>query len=271
MNPRIRLGGYREYAPPPDLRAHVDGVWSYARPFDAAPIPGEGHRVIPDAALSVTFSSRRDSAGRVLDARLVIIGPATTPRFFSPSAGLDAAGLRLHPEWARDLLGVDPTEHNDAVETVSAACPRMFPRAFDRLARTKSAEEAIGVLLEELRLVIASARISRESELAHVGREWLSSRAEATLSLDELSNHAGVSERHLRRAFRTVTGVSPKQLHRMRRVARVVLSADRADRPEWAQFAVANGFYDQSHMIQEFRDLTGCSPVQLHAERRMQR
>src|SRR3982750_2363849 len=147
MNPRIRLGGYREYAPPADLREYVDGVWSYARSFDAEPIPGEGHRVIPDAALSVTFSSRRDSAGRVLDARLVIIGPATTPRFFLPDAGLDAAGLRLHPEWARDLLGVDPQELKDVVETVNAASPRTFPHALDRLVRTRSAAEAIGVLL----------------------------------------------------------------------------------------------------------------------------
>jgi len=68
-----------------------------------------------------------------------------------------------------------------------------------------------------------------------------------------------------------VTGVSPKQLHRMHRVARVMIAADRADHPDWAQFAVANGFYDQSHMIQEFRDLTRCSPAQLHAERSMQR
>src|SRR4029078_9019305 len=142
--------------------------------------------------------------GRVLDGRRVFTRPATTPRFFSPAAGLDAAGLRLHPEWARDLLGVDPREQCDAVETVNAACPGTLPHAFDRLARTQSATEAITVLLEELRSVIASARLSRESELAHVSRAWVSSRAGSTLSLDEVSNHAGVSERHLRRTVKTV-------------------------------------------------------------------
>jgi len=264
--PGVQLGGYREYAPPADLRSFVDGVWSYARPFGADPIPGEGHRVIPDAALSLTFSSRRELSGRVLDARLVIIGPATRPRFFSPDAGLDAAGLRLHPEWARDLLGLDPRELCDVV----VACPRALPRAFDSLARTKSSAEAIAVLLDAFRHLIGSARISRESELAHVVRAWVTSRSAATLSLEELSNDAGLSERHLRRTAKAVIGVSPKQLHRMRRVARVTVAADRTPQPDWARFAVANGFYDQSHMIQEFRELAGCSPAQIHAERQRQ-
>jgi AraC-like DNA-binding protein len=270
MQPRIRLGRYLEYAPPPDLEAFVDGVWSYARPFDAAAIPGRGHRVIPDAALSLTFSSRRDAAGRVLDARLVIIGPATTPRFFSPQEGLDAAGIRLHPEWARDLLGIDPREQADAVETVSVACPRKLPHAFDRLARTESGAGAIEVLLDELRQLISSARIARETKLAHAARAWVFSRDGATMSLERVSSYAGVSVRHLRRAVKTVIGVSPKQLHRMRRVVRVMLAADGAQQPDWARFAIENGFYDQSHMIQEFRDLTGCSPAQLRAERRAQ-
>ena len=264
QGPRTRLGGYREYAPPPDLHSYVDGVWSYARRFDAAPIPGEGHRVIPDAALSLTFSSRRDAAGRVLDARLVIIGPATRPRFFSPQAGLDAAGVRLHPEWARDIFGIDPRELSDIVEKVA------MPRLFDRLARTESSVEVIAVLLDELRQRVAASRVSRESRLAHAARAWVSSRASTTLSLDEVSSDAGVSERHLRRAVKSVIGVSPKLLHRMRRVARVTIAADRTPQPDWAQFAADNGFYDQSHMIQEFRELAGCSPAQLHAERRAQ-
>ena len=270
MKTRLHLGGYREYTPPDDLRIFVQGVWTYSRPIDGAPIPGLGHRLVPDPALSLTFSSRRDAAGNVLSGRLVLIGPTTTQRFFSPEAGVDAAAVRLHPEWARDILGVDPRDHFDSVEAAAGTFPAKGRRAFDRLARTQSATEAIEVLLDEMRSLIATARISRESRLAHAAREWIASRNASTLSLHELARENGVSERHLRRAVKTTTGASPKQLHRIRRVLEVMLTADRVARPAWAQLAADNGFYDQPHMIAEFQAMAGCSPAQLHTERSAQ-
>ncbi|MGZ4808511.1 MAG: helix-turn-helix domain-containing protein [Thermoanaerobaculia bacterium] len=268
--PRIRLGGYREYTPPPDLSGFLEAVWSYSRPAGTPPIPGAGHRVIPGAALSIAFSSLRDRDGRLLDARLVLIGRIRQARFFAPEPGREAVAVRLHPEWPRDLLGVDPHDHSDVTASVAMACRARLSDSFDRLTRTASNGEAIAVLLDIVRRVIDSARISREGRLAHEARQWVSSRVGSPVSLGEISRELGISERHLRRVVKTATGTSPKQLHRIRRVEGAMLEADSMLRPDWARLAAGNGFYDQPHMIQEFRSVTGCSPAQLHAERRLQ-
>src|ERR1700686_930693 len=129
MSPELaRLGGYRELAPPDDLRGVVAGLWSYARPEGAPPIPGNGHRLPPESGVSISCWTWRDGAGRVVDARLILIGPVVTPRFFAPEQGLHIDAVRLHPEWARDVLGVDPREAADAVVPFEELSSRKLPR-----------------------------------------------------------------------------------------------------------------------------------------------
>src|SRR4051812_12864729 len=109
--PQHALGGYREYRVPADLRDVVDAIWCYSRPEGAPPIPGDGHRVLPDAHVSIGLFARRDLRGRVMDAQVMFLGPAPSVHFFAPLPGEHLEAVRLKPEWSRDLLGMDPAEH----------------------------------------------------------------------------------------------------------------------------------------------------------------
>jgi hypothetical protein len=42
--PRHRLGGYREYAPPPHLQRFVESLWSHQAPDQLPAGPGAMHR-----------------------------------------------------------------------------------------------------------------------------------------------------------------------------------------------------------------------------------
>ncbi len=78
----------------------------------------------------------------------------------------------------------------------------------------------------------------------------------------------GVSERHLRRVFRETVGVSPKAFARIGRFHRA-LGAAREDGPAgWASIAAAAGYYDQAHLIAEFRAIAGVTPRVLVGEMR---
>ncbi len=79
-----------------------------------------------------------------------------------------------------------------------------------------------------------------------------------------------VSERQLRRAVITTTGLSTKHGQRIMRLNRLAVAADREAQPDWPALALDAGFYDQSHMIDDVRELTGLTPAALHRERRMQ-
>ena len=81
-----------------------------------------------------------------------------------------------------------------------------------------------------------------------------------------VADHLGTSERHFRRVFRETVGVSPKTYARLRRFRRAVALARRAAAPDWAAIAADVGYYDQAHLIADFRAIGGATPRALLAE-----
>jgi AraC-like DNA-binding protein len=80
------------------------------------------------------------------------------------------------------------------------------------------------------------------------------------ISVNYLAKEAGVSSRHLERKFKERVGMSPKQLCRSLRFKQVLLSKVRNPRGSWTAAALDCGYYDQAHMINDFKHYTGVSP-----------
>lgn len=82
----------------------------------------------------------------------------------------------------------------------------------------------------------------------------------------QVAEALGVSERNLRRVFREVVGMGPKEFAKLTRFQRAPDEARRASQVDWARIAAATGYYDQAHLIAEFRDLSGVTPRTLLQE-----
>ncbi|MET0387109.1 MAG: helix-turn-helix transcriptional regulator, partial [Polyangiales bacterium] len=78
-----------------------------------------------------------------------------------------------------------------------------------------------------------------------------------------LAAEVGMSERQLRRGFDHVVGLSPKQYLRVVRFRRALKAARQAAQPQWAAIAEQAGYFDQAHMIAEFRELACATPAVL--------
>ena len=71
-----------------------------------------------------------------------------------------------------------------------------------------------------------------------------------------------LSERQFGRVFRQLIGLSPKQFSRITRLNRVLESADYTVYGlSLEQIALRHGFHDPSHLVREFQELVGKSPV----------
>lgn len=70
----------------------------------------------------------------------------------------------------------------------------------------------------------------------------------------------GVSERHLRRVFREALGMSPKAYAQLARFDRALLAASGPGHADWATIAADAGYFDQAHLIAEFRGIAGATP-----------
>lgn len=206
---------------------------------------------------------------------------------FGPSArgGLDVHAMGVRQRVHRKLLrsgqrAVTARLHLGASEAVlgvraSALAGRIVAledlwgdaatrRLLDRLAGARGSSDAAALLERAL-----------TERLAIAGRP----RAGARLALDAAERlprakvHAvavalGVSERHLRRLFRDHVGMSPKAFARLLRFHRALGAARAASQANWAGIAAAAGYYDQAHLIAEFRAISGVTPQALLGELR---
>jgi len=79
--------------------------------------------------------------------------------------------------------------------------------------------------------------------------------------VSEVVDRVGWSRRRFVREFRERVGLAPKRFARVRRLQRVLADAHRHGRMDWAEAADRHGFFDQSHLINDFRTLTGMTPA----------
>ena len=260
--PAHQVGGYHEFAPPPDLAHALEALWVH----QAADVDGTAHRVVPDAAVSLCLMGPRSADGSAGGARLRVIGPVVRPHDFAPPPGHRMDSIRVKLEWCRPLLGIAPFEHVDGEPLYADVRPDLAAMLEGRLARTVSPADALRVMVDFLR-ARHSAHRARGNGTLLVAVESLRQRA-GPPRVAELAARLGVSDRHLRRLMIDETGISPRQFARVQRLHALLRSADAAPRPAWAELAFRHGFADQPHLIREVQDLVGVTPARLDAERR---
>ena len=129
-------------------------------------------------------------------------------------------------------------------------------RLAERLAAARSTAEAVAIMERAIaeRLALAQGR----SAAPHLALEAAGRLAQANVS--RVAADLGVSERHLRRVFREAVGMGPKEFARLARFHRALRAAQQHGRANWAAIAAAAGYYDQAHLIDEFRAIAGVTP-----------
>jgi AraC-like DNA-binding protein len=225
--------GYRELAPPPELRDVVACLW--IRVHGA----GDDVRVVPDACSDVVWEQ---------GAGTTVVGPDTSAKVVAGAPGDVLIGMRFRPGAGGGALGVPLDALRD--QRVEAA---EVDRAFD-VAGDLAPADVIGRFLaivagrEPDALVAEAARRLGASDVQTVAREL------------------SISDRQLRRRFHTAVGYGPKTLERVLRFRRFIDAIDDG-RADLAALAFDVGYADQAHLTREATRLAGLPPGALFHDR----
>lgn len=87
------------------------------------------------------------------------------------------------------------------------------------------------------------------------------------LSIATLADDIGCSRKHLAAQFREHVGLAPKSVARILRFQQVIELVNGATAPDWAEVALAAGYYDQAHFSRDFRALAGLTPSEYRRRR----
>ena len=159
--------------------------------------------------------------------------------------------VNLEPLAARVLLGVPV--HELANRTVELEEVLDDPFLVERLAEAPDWSARFQLLDETLSRRLGDAQPSREVEWA-----WRRLRStNGRIPVGALADALGWSRKRIVARFRDEIGLPPKAVARLCRFER---ARELAGTMPWAELAVDCGYYDQSHLINEFRAITGRTP-----------
>jgi AraC-like DNA-binding protein len=236
--------GYREWAPPPELRRAASCLWTSVSATDEPTI------VLPDGCIDLIWQQGLGA---------FVAGPDTGPAPSALPAGTMVVGVRLRPGAGGPALGLPLTELRD--QRVDLADLR--PELASRLPGDLSPGQALS------QLIAAATGLAAEGPpdgLVSQAARLLVSSGERT---DELAAHLGVSERQFRRRCLDAVGYGPKTLQRVLRFRRFVTRLDAAEeRLDLALVAAETGYADQAHLTRESVRLAGLPPAALARVRR---
>jgi len=172
--------------------------------------------------------------------------------------------LMLHPLGARTLLGLPLGELTNRAVDPDDLPGRWLGALAARLAEAPG-WAARFALLDRVLCERLAAGDPPDPRLAGAWR--LLAGSGGRLGVAAVADRVGWSRRHLAATVHREIGLPPKTLARVLRFERAFGSLGRAATDGWAAVAAECGYADQAHLIREFREFAGATPVELAARR----
>ncbi|GLZ12847.1 AraC family transcriptional regulator [Actinomadura sp. NBRC 104425] len=260
-------GGWRRvFAPPhPVLRPFLrryEGFWDYGSgPGTVRTLPLPTAVVIVNLGAPLELDVPGDGSGGHTS---FAAGMQDGHGAYRHAGRLRGVQLNITPLGAYTLFGVPMARlTNAAVELADLLGPGTAPFV-GRLAETPAWADRFD-LLDGLLLRRLDAGPSPAPEVRRAFD--LLAASGGAVPVADLADEVGWSRKHLNDRFKQQVGLPPKVMSRVLRFHRALCMMIRRPRRPWADVAHACGYYDQPHLIREFRALAGCTPTELLAAR----
>jgi AraC-like DNA-binding protein len=238
--------------PPPDLACWIAHYWmitwdlrGYA-PHIAETLAHPNIHVVFEKDSSVVSGIQTRKFSRLLEGRSQVFGIKFKPGGFRPFLKSPVSSLADRTVPAKRIFG----KAVDALTTMLASSGKESEKvsaanAFFR-ARLPEPDDRIALAGQLVARILAEPNIKTVNDLA-------------TLT--------GVGKRSLERLFSDYVGASPKWVIRRYRLHELVEKFDSRTPANWAQLALDLGYFDQAHLINDFKSIVGCTPTQYQRQR----
>jgi len=242
----------RAFTVPATLRSAVAHVTAYEERFAQGSEVVE--RVLPDGASRLLIVLQRGVAS------IHVAGASASPVVLSMRGHMHGLSIALHPGATLGLFGVPAdalagrtVPWDDIVSKAHRDLPEQLAAAADDAAR-------VGLVLNTLGAMHRPSEPGSRRLVAHAAGHL---RAHAGgMSVRALATAMNLSERRLQQVFASQLGLAPSVWRRLQRLHGTLRLLRAAEAPQWAELALRAGYYDQSHLINEFRALCGLTPRQ---------
>ena len=194
----------------------------------------------------------------VVQPRAFLAGTITRPWLLRPGRRVSTMSVRLRAGAATALFRLSMADASDRelplIDLVGRPAVGSLMRG---LRRARTTEGRFVVASEWLKARLAQAPPRRDGARDAVD---LIVQARGQVRIDDVSRSLGWSRRRMQRAFARDLGVPPKLYARIVRLNAVLATLDEDERARAVDLALDAGYFDQAHLLRDFRILAGRTP-----------
>jgi AraC-like DNA-binding protein len=276
---------YTVYPPSPELQ---DFVQCYSRFASVEPHGPDAGRSFPDgttgglladddplvdmviacADVFLTFNLGdpllQSPGGGWMKTRTHVVGPITRPGSMPVAGRVELLGITFRPGWASLFLQAPAEEVTDQTIPLDHFWGTAGRDLEEQLREAITVRQRLRLIEQEL-LRRLSAAPPLDRTMPRIAALVL--RSGGAMTIEHLSTLSGFTRQHLARRFRRELGISPKLYCRLVRFQNTMNRLSIAPPRDWASVAVKLGYYDQAHLIADFKEFSGFTPTTFPAVR----
>jgi len=249
---------YRQYGASPGLGHIVECFWTLRT---AAGAPAAIDRVLPDGRCEVIlhagvpFSAIDQTGARSVQERVLFAGQCVRAVRLLRPPGAHVVAARLRPGAVFALTGVPAGHLAGRVQDLAAVDARLAV-ALSGIAGEDDETRTVRALDAALLKHVAG----RAVDPVAAGLVGAAVASGGRMRVDDMVRLSGAGGRRVERLFAKNVGLAPKTFLRILRFQRVLAALRAGDNRSFAALAHEGGFYDQAHLINDFRSFAGATP-----------
>lgn len=224
------------------------------------------HRLLPAGYSEILFnlgdvlyastSSSKNENGQISCKQFLVSGIKTGYFDVASPENMHCVGVRFKIDGIKRLFDICPAELADNDFNLDDVIARRTAyNLYEKLAECRTPAERFELLSG---LLIKNLILTKSDSIAESIVKEIVSRP--GLSINTMQKETGYSRQYLHRVFKSFTGISIKKFQQINRVTSILESLNKK-RDNLAGLAYTNGYFDQSHFIRDFKQLTGYSPA----------
>lgn len=164
----------------------------------------------------------------------------------------------FHPQAAHSVFGIPTNEFSDYYIDATNIWGDDWKRLVEQVIDAENYNKKIQLLENFVFSKIVKNDIALDDRI-NKSIELLN-QSSGRIKITELAEKVYLGKRQLERLFRTKLGLSPKEFSRIVRFQSVLYLKQKNNLLSLSELAYLNGYYDQSHFVNEFTSISGFSP-----------
>lgn len=198
----------------------------------------------------------------ILQPRSVIVGPQLTRVTIDINRSHKAVRVGFHPGGLYRLLGISMSEMVDGSYDATDVFGNEMQELNSKLQETKNFDEINDVIEKFLLQKVKILKKALPFDKAML--ELL--RLNGNVPIENIASHACLSLRQFERVCKERVGFSPKLFSRLVRFSSAYRMRENFPLLSWTSIAYDCGYFDQMHLIRDFKEFAGVAPGVIQRE-----